>query len=122
MNFRLFEGILNPEELATMNNTFSKDGITLSAIQELRTSSESISTLNSENLALEHLEVNLFDNVRDSIQRSLGSSNHTKNMVHYEKIKEQKKPDAPIATSKFLFDFQILACVMRLMPKVALST
>lgn len=92
-----------------MNNTLSKDGITLPAIQELRTSSESISTLGSENLALEHLEVNLFDNVRDSIQRSLGSSNHTKNMVLYENIKEQKKPDAPNATSKFFFDLQILA-------------
>lgn len=105
-----------------MNDTLSKDGITLPAIQELRTSSESISTLGSENLALELLEVNFFDNVRDSIQRSLGSSNHNENMVHYEKLKEQKKPDAPIATSKFLFDLQILTCVMRLMPKVALSS
>lgn len=82
-----------------MNNTLSKTGITLPAIHELRNSSESISTLDSENWALEHLEVNLFDNVRDSIKMSLGSSNHTNNMVHCEKIKEQKKLDAPNATS-----------------------
>lgn len=119
MNFWPFEGILDPEELATINSTFSKDGITLPAIQERRTSSESISTLGSENLALEHLEVNLFDNVRDSIQRSLGSSNHTNNMVRSKKIKGQKKPDAPNATSKFFFDLQILAFVM---PKMTLST
>lgn len=115
----LFKGILNPEELATMNNKLSKAVITLPAIQELRNSSESISTLESENWALEHLEVNLFENVRDSIQRSLGSSNHTKNMVLYDKIKEQKKPDVRNATSKFFFDLQMLYCVM---PKVALFT
>ncbi|XP_020574439.1 uncharacterized protein LOC110020622 [Phalaenopsis equestris] len=88
------EGILNPEELATMNNMRGKAGITLPGIQEIRKSSESTSSLQSDSLALEQLELNLFDNVRDSIQRSLGSSNHTTNMVHYEEIKEQIKRDA----------------------------
>ncbi|PKU75362.1 uncharacterized protein LOC110116672 isoform X1 [Dendrobium catenatum] len=93
------EGILNAEELATMNNTHSKAGITLPGIQELRRSSESTSTLEGDSWALEHLEVNLFENVRDSIQRSLGSSNLTTNMVHYDKIEVQKKSDAPNATT-----------------------
>ncbi|KAL0923042.1 hypothetical protein M5K25_007085 [Dendrobium thyrsiflorum] len=93
------EGILNAEELATMKNTHSKAGITLPGIQELKKSSESTSTLESDSWALEHLEVNLFENVRGSIQRSLGSSNLTTNMLHYDKIKEQKKSDAPNATT-----------------------
>ncbi|KAK8965646.1 hypothetical protein KSP40_PGU011349 [Platanthera guangdongensis] len=88
------EGILNSEELALMNSTYCKSGITLPGIQEeLRKSSESTSTLESDNRVLEQLEVNLFENVRVSIQKTLGSSNCSRMMVQSD-FKEEKKPDA----------------------------
>lgn len=102
-----------------MNSTRSKAGMALPIIHELRKSSESTSTSESDSWATENLEINLFDNVRDSIQRSLGSSNHNTNMVHCDKIIEQKKPCAPNARSKFFFGFQMLACVLT---KLTLST
>ncbi|KAL5660329.1 hypothetical protein ACJX0J_027454, partial [Zea mays] len=62
-------------ELAIVNNTFRKaQGSRLPGIiEETRRSGESTtSTLESETWAMESLETELFDNVRASIQRSLG--------------------------------------------------
>lgn len=89
------EGILNSEELEIMNNTYCKSGISLPRIQEeLGISSESTSTLERDSRALEQLEVNLFGNVRVSIQKTLSSSNCSRMMVHSAKVKEENKPDA----------------------------
>ncbi|PWZ39247.1 Monothiol glutaredoxin-S11 [Zea mays] len=69
------EGVLDTEELAIVNSTFRKaKGSRLPGIiEETRRSGESTtSTLESETWAMESLETELFDNVRASIQRSLG--------------------------------------------------
>ncbi|KAF0924015.1 hypothetical protein E2562_008360 [Oryza meyeriana var. granulata] len=70
------EGVLDTEELAVVNSTFRKaQGSRLPRIaEEMRRSGESTtSTLESESWVLESLETELFDNVRASIQRSLGN-------------------------------------------------
>ncbi|KAL6657967.1 hypothetical protein ACP70R_005747 [Stipagrostis hirtigluma subsp. patula] len=69
------EGVLDTEELAIVNSTFRKtQGSRLPGIaEEMRRSGESTtSTLESESWAMENLETELFDNVRASIQRTLG--------------------------------------------------
>ncbi|XP_010253519.1 PREDICTED: flocculation protein FLO11-like [Nelumbo nucifera] len=69
-------GVLDPEELSMINDGFKKaETHPLPAIQEdMRRSNESISTLDSDNLTLECLEVELFEDIRASIQRSNGMS------------------------------------------------
>lgn len=82
------EGVLDTEELAIVNSTFRKtQGSRLPGImEEMRRSGESTtSTLESESWAMESLETELFDNVRASIQRSLG--------------KPDKVPGRPVAGS-----------------------
>ncbi|KAL6840631.1 hypothetical protein ACP4OV_029495 [Aristida adscensionis] len=73
------EGVLDAEELAIVNSTFRKtqQGSRLPGIsEEMRRSGESTtSTLDSESWAMESLETELFDNVRASIQRTLGKPN-----------------------------------------------
>ncbi|KAG2637260.1 hypothetical protein PVAP13_2NG509400 [Panicum virgatum] len=83
------EGVLDTEELAIVNSTFRKtQGSRLPGIvEEMRKSGESTSSnLESETWAMESLETELFDNVRASIQRSLGKPN--------------KVPGGPAASSK----------------------
>ena len=67
-------GVLNNEELAIVNSTFKKTEVcSLPGIQEeLRKSTESTSTLDSESYTLESLEGDLFENLRASIQMSFG--------------------------------------------------
>lgn len=69
-------GVLNTEELATINTTCSQnEKPSLAGIpEEVRTSGESTTTLDTDNWTLESLESELFDNVRASIQKSLGLS------------------------------------------------
>jgi len=84
----MFAGVLDTEELAIVNSTFRKtQGSRLPGImEEMRRSGESTtSTLESETWAMESLETELFDNVRASIQRSLG--------------KPDKVPGRPVAVS-----------------------
>ncbi|OEL34552.1 hypothetical protein BAE44_0004430 [Dichanthelium oligosanthes] len=72
------EGVLDTEELAIVNSTFRKtQGSRLPGIiEDMRKSGESTtSTLESESWTMESLETELFDNVRASIQRSLGKPN-----------------------------------------------
>ncbi|XP_020267567.1 probable serine/threonine-protein kinase dyrk2 isoform X2 [Asparagus officinalis] len=66
------EGVLNTEELAIVNSTFRKTELcSLPGIaEELRTSAESTSTLDSESYKLENIEGDLFGNIRASIQLS----------------------------------------------------
>ncbi|CAL5062559.1 unnamed protein product [Urochloa decumbens] len=72
------EGVLDTDELAIVNSTFRKtQGSRLPGIAEdMRKSGDSTtSTLESETWAMESLETELFDNVRASIQRSIGKPN-----------------------------------------------
>ncbi|KAM3406632.1 hypothetical protein ACQJBY_000605 [Aegilops geniculata] len=70
------EGVLDTEELGIVNSTFCKSqGSRLlpGIAEEMRRSMESTtSSLESESFVLESLETELFDNVRASIQRTLG--------------------------------------------------
>ncbi|XP_037450976.1 mucin-12-like isoform X2 [Triticum dicoccoides] len=70
------EGVLDTEELGIVNSTFRKSqGSSLlpGIAEEMRRSMESTtSSLESESFVLESLETELFDNVRASIQRTLG--------------------------------------------------
>lgn len=70
----LAEGVLNTEELAIVNGTFKKTAVcSLPGIQEeLHRSTESTSTLDNDSYTLESFEGDLFENVRASIQKSLG--------------------------------------------------
>ncbi|WVZ66067.1 hypothetical protein U9M48_015341 [Paspalum notatum var. saurae] len=71
------EGVLDTEELAIVNSTFRKtQGSRLPGImEEMRKSGDSTtSTLENEPWVMESLETELFDNVRASIQRSLGKA------------------------------------------------
>ncbi|KAH7667658.1 hypothetical protein IHE45_12G074100 [Dioscorea alata] len=68
------EGVLNHEELAIVNGTFKKaEADKLPSIQEdSRNSMDSSTTLDSDVWELDNLEVDLFENLRASIQRSVG--------------------------------------------------
>ncbi|XP_072960576.1 uncharacterized protein [Typha angustifolia] len=83
-------GVLNPEELATVTSTLKKaETSALPGIpEETRRSGESISTLDSD--GLENLEIELFDNVRASIQKSLGTSDKALNKKNCGLIKDHK--------------------------------
>ncbi|KAJ6841658.1 putative serine/threonine-protein kinase dyrk2 isoform X1 [Iris pallida] len=92
------EGVLDTEELAIVNSTFRRaEGCKLPEIQEdLRKSSESTSTLDSENYALDNLEVDLFDNLRASIQMSIGkrdkASSSVTDAAHLGSVKKVDLP------------------------------
>ncbi|KAJ0978204.1 hypothetical protein J5N97_013678 [Dioscorea zingiberensis] len=68
------EGVLNHEELEIVNSTFKKTGPeTLPSIQEdIRKSTESSTMTDSDAWELENLEEDLFENLRASIQLSVG--------------------------------------------------
>ncbi|KAG0477057.1 hypothetical protein HPP92_013898 [Vanilla planifolia] len=88
------EGVLNSEELAIINGTYSKTvGISLAGIpEELRKSTESTSTLDSECRALENLEARLFQNLPTLIQNSFDNSSRTANSLNSDKKKAQVMP------------------------------
>ncbi|KAJ3688160.1 hypothetical protein LUZ61_017324 [Rhynchospora tenuis] len=67
------EGVLNTEELSIINTTFGQtEKSSLAGIPEERRSGESTTTLDTDNWTLESLETELFDNIRASIQKSIG--------------------------------------------------
>lgn len=72
-------GVLDPEELSSMIKGADKnERKTLPGIEEdVRRSNDSISTLESDNLTLENLEVELFEDIRASIQKSSKMFNMT---------------------------------------------
>ncbi|XP_020087329.1 muscle M-line assembly protein unc-89-like isoform X2 [Ananas comosus] len=96
------EGVLNTEELAIVNSTFRKaETLALPEIpEETRISSESI--LDIDNWALENpnLEVELFENVRASIQKSLGKSDNASNTTSCSLKKDQRGLDASRLASR----------------------
>ncbi|KAL5678001.1 hypothetical protein ACJX0J_014132, partial [Zea mays] len=118
------EGVLDTEELAIVNSTFRKtQGSRLPGIvEEMSRSGESAtSTLESESWVMESVETELFDNVRASIQRSLGKpdkvpgrpvagSNHPKATANVPRVAvaarkgvdrmPQPKIRAPVSTSQ----------------------
>ncbi|CAL9771324.1 unnamed protein product [Musa acuminata subsp. burmannicoides] len=77
------EGVLNHEELAIVNSTFKKtQACSLPIIlEDARKSTESTSTLDNESWALENLEVDLFENVRASIQMTFGTGEKALNVA-----------------------------------------
>ncbi|KAG1371606.1 copine family protein 2-like [Cocos nucifera] len=95
------EGVLNPEELAIVNSTFGKaEASSLPGIPEdTRKSTESTSTLDGDPLVLENLEVELFENVRASIQKSLAKDENASNVVDSCKTKEYGELNAPFLGS-----------------------
>ncbi|XP_010907520.2 uncharacterized protein [Elaeis guineensis] len=95
------EGVLNPEELAIVNSTFGKaEASSLPGIPEdTRKSTESISTLDSDTLVLENIEVELFENVRASIQKSLSKDENASKLVDSCKTKEHGELNAPFLGS-----------------------
>lgn len=70
-------GVLEPDELSSIIEGVEKgENHTLPGIQEeVHRSADSISTLESDCLTLESLEVDLFEDVRASIQKSSKVSN-----------------------------------------------
>lgn len=86
-------GVLNTEELATINTTYSQnEKPSLAGIpEEVRTSGESTTTLDTDNWTLESLESELFDNVRASIQKSLGFSEKDPSPTSGSSEKNRKK-------------------------------
>ncbi|KAJ4971315.1 hypothetical protein NE237_004414 [Protea cynaroides] len=70
-------GVLDPEELSIINKGISKAEVPLlPGIQEdVRRSTESDSTFDSDSLALETIQIDLFEDIRASIQKFSKSSN-----------------------------------------------
>ncbi|XP_074592400.1 uncharacterized protein LOC141848242 [Curcuma longa] len=81
------EGVLNHEELAIVNSTFKKTEVRSlpMILEDIRKSSESTSTLDNDCWTLENIEVDLFDNVRASIQKSFGSGDKASRSIKLSK-------------------------------------
>ncbi|MQM01300.1 hypothetical protein Taro_034055 [Colocasia esculenta] len=103
------EGVLDPEELAIVNSTFKKVQINvLPGIQEdARKSGESCTTLDSDSWAAENNEIDLFENIRASIQnlqakcgKSSSSSDRSKREKLDLKAIGSKVDSISVSTSK----------------------
>ncbi|KAJ0979321.1 hypothetical protein J5N97_014795 [Dioscorea zingiberensis] len=77
------EGVLNQEELAIVNSTYAKAeiGKLPGILEDTRKSAESSNTFDSDSSELENLEVDLFGDLRASIQKSVGKCDTTSNQV-----------------------------------------
>ncbi|KAH7843581.1 hypothetical protein Vadar_018359 [Vaccinium darrowii] len=76
-------GFLEPDELSSMIKGADKCGKPLlpGIEEDMRRSTDSISTLESESLTLESLEADFFEDIRASIQKSSKASNRTSSSV-----------------------------------------
>lgn len=87
------EGVLNDEELAMVNSTFRKTEVSSSSLtpiqEEMWKSTESASTLDTDNLDLESLEVDVFADLRASIQLSTVKRDNALNLDPPNKSEEQ---------------------------------
>lgn len=110
-------GVLNPEELAIVNSTFGKaEASSLPGIPEdTRKSTESTSTLDSDTSALEKIEVELFENVRASIQKSLGKDENASNVVDSCMTKEHGELSTPFLGCKIFPPVKSIKCSCLLM-------
>ncbi|WOL06891.1 hypothetical protein Cni_G15625 [Canna indica] len=81
------EGVLNHEELGIVNSTFKKTELRSLPVvlEDVAKSTESTSSLDDDNWGLENLEVNLFDNVQASIQRTRGTAEKAVKLTHSSK-------------------------------------
>ncbi|KAL5972547.1 hypothetical protein ACLOJK_039351 [Asimina triloba] len=88
------EGILDPDELENVSKTSKKSQLcALPGIQEdLRKSTESTTTLGSDASALESLEVELFEDIRASIQKSGYDSGRTSDTTLSRSKAGQREP------------------------------
>ncbi|KAL6998252.1 hypothetical protein U1Q18_008378 [Sarracenia purpurea var. burkii] len=84
-------GVLDPDELSSMITGVEKAGkFHLPCIEEdIHTSIDSISTLESGSLTMENLEVDLFEDIRASIQKTSKSSNTSSSKAAVEKTETQ---------------------------------
>ncbi|XP_058095684.1 uncharacterized protein LOC131241059 isoform X2 [Magnolia sinica] len=91
------EGILDPDELEVVSKTFKKSlAHALPGIQEdLRKSAESTSTLCSDASALESLEIELFEDIRASIQKSAYECGNASNVASSSSKAQQGEVDVP---------------------------
>ncbi|XVE96759.1 hypothetical protein REPUB_Repub02eG0250400 [Reevesia pubescens] len=97
-------GFLEPEELSSMLEGNEKGEIlhTLPGIQEdINKSYDSLTTLDSETLTLESLEVDLFEDIRASLQKS----NKVSSTGNSSGKKEQKTTDSRTASSSKKVEF-----------------
>lgn len=76
-------GVLNQEELAIVNSTYAKAeaGKLPRILEDIRKSSESNTTLDSDSWELENLEVDLFGDLRASIQRPVSQCDRNSQLV-----------------------------------------
>lgn len=76
-NYSTCSGVLDPEELFMINKGFKKAKTRLlpGIKEELQRSAESNSTIDSDRFSLESLEIDLFEDIRASIQKSSKESN-----------------------------------------------
>ncbi|CAD5170128.1 unnamed protein product [Musa acuminata subsp. malaccensis] len=97
-DFFTSEGVLNHEELATLNSTFKKtEAYSLPTIlEDARRKAESNSTLDNDSWALENLEVDLFENVGACKQKALVNGEKALSLLHSSKknnpVKEDEQP------------------------------
>ncbi|XP_058095695.1 flocculation protein FLO11-like [Magnolia sinica] len=91
------EGILDPDELEVVSKTFKKSAAhALPEIQEdLRKSTESTCTLGSDASALESLEIELFEDIRASIQKSGYECSNASNVASSSSKTRQGELDIP---------------------------
>ncbi|XBJ22379.1 hypothetical protein VPH35_000780 [Triticum aestivum] len=98
------EGVLDTEELGIVNSTFRKSqGSRLlpGIAEEMRRSMESTtSSLESESFVLESLETELFDNVRASIQRTLGKPDKAPSVASGSSKTPRATAKAPPVTAR----------------------
>uniref|UniRef100_A0ACD5ZP10 Uncharacterized protein n=1 Tax=Avena sativa TaxID=4498 RepID=A0ACD5ZP10_AVESA len=98
------EGVLDTEELGIVNSTFRKtQGSRLlpGIVEEMRRSNESTtSTLESESFVLESLGTELFDNVRASIQRTLGKTDKAPGVTAASSKSSKTTAKAPPVTAR----------------------
>ncbi|URE02506.1 hypothetical protein MUK42_20713 [Musa troglodytarum] len=105
-DFFTSEGVLNHEELATLNSTFKKtEAYSLPTIPEdARRKAESNSTLDNDSWALENLEVDLFENVRACKQKALVNGEKALSLLHSSKKNNPVKEDAQPHGSSVKFE------------------
>ncbi|URE02510.1 hypothetical protein MUK42_20713 [Musa troglodytarum] len=104
--FTAVVGVLNHEELATLNSTFKKtEAYSLPTIPEdARRKAESNSTLDNDSWALENLEVDLFENVRACKQKALVNGEKALSLLHSSKKNNPVKEDAQPHGSSVKFE------------------
>lgn len=95
-------GVLDPDELELVNKPAKAGAQALPGIEEdVRMSADSNSTLGSDSWALESLEVDLFEDIRASIQKSGRGYDKISNVASSICKATQREPEAQYLSCKF---------------------